>query len=133
MIQMTFGVYGAKNGMKRASDGPFSLSPEEEARLVARGVAKYVGAPVEIPAGDAQEKPLEERPVTELRELCKEYGVACRVGMTKVAMADAIRAKMAQDAPVDEDPDDSVEDDLEEDEEQTEEDAPTFDPSEAVQ
>lgn len=42
MIVMICGVCGGKNGMKRASDGPFSLSPAEEERLVRRGVAAYV-------------------------------------------------------------------------------------------
>lgn len=40
MIQIISGVYG--DGMKRAGDGPFCLSEQEEARLVKRGVAKYV-------------------------------------------------------------------------------------------
>lgn len=42
MIRMKSGVYGARNMLKRASDGPFSLSDKEEARLVNRGVAEYV-------------------------------------------------------------------------------------------
>ena len=42
MIRMKSGVYGARNVLKRASDGPFSLSDKEEARLVNRGVAEYV-------------------------------------------------------------------------------------------
>ena len=42
MVQMICGVYGGRNGLKRPSDGPFSLTPAEEARLVARGVARYV-------------------------------------------------------------------------------------------
>ena len=42
MVQMISGVYGGKDGLKRPSDGPFSLTPAKEARLVARGVARYV-------------------------------------------------------------------------------------------
>lgn len=42
MIRMKSGVYGTKHELKRASDGPFTLPDEEEARLVKRGVAEYV-------------------------------------------------------------------------------------------
>lgn len=41
MIKMISGVYGGLDGLKRPSDGAFSLPPEEEARLVNRGVAVY--------------------------------------------------------------------------------------------
>lgn len=42
MIQMVCGAYGAKGRLIRPADGPFSLSAEEEKRLVSRGVAQYV-------------------------------------------------------------------------------------------
>ncbi len=42
MIRMICGVYGGKDGLKRAGSGPFCLSEKEEARLVRRGVAVYV-------------------------------------------------------------------------------------------
>jgi hypothetical protein len=42
MIQMISGAYCAKNVLIRPRDGAFSLSAEEEERLVKRGVAKYV-------------------------------------------------------------------------------------------
>lgn len=45
MIKITCGVYGGKDGLKRPGDKPFSLSPAEEARLVARKVAAYVNEP----------------------------------------------------------------------------------------
>lgn len=52
MVKMICGAYGACDGLKRACDGPFFLSPAEEERLVARGVAEYVKeAPASIPAG----------------------------------------------------------------------------------
>lgn len=41
MIKMISGVYGGKDGLKRPSDGAFSLPPAEEERLVRRGVAVY--------------------------------------------------------------------------------------------
>ena len=42
MIRLISGVYGAEDGLKRPKDGPFSLTDNEEARLVSRGVAEYV-------------------------------------------------------------------------------------------
>lgn len=42
MIRLISGVYGAEDGMRRPKDGPFSLTDNEEARLVSRGVAEYV-------------------------------------------------------------------------------------------
>ncbi len=42
MVEMICGAYGAKGRLIRPADGPFSLSAEEEKRLVNRGVARYV-------------------------------------------------------------------------------------------
>lgn len=50
MIRLISGVYGAENGMKRPKDGPFSLTDNEEARLVSRGVAEYVFDRTTLPA-----------------------------------------------------------------------------------
>lgn len=50
MIEIICGVYGGKDGMKRPGDKPFSLSPAEEARLVARKVARYVEQPKQVDA-----------------------------------------------------------------------------------
>ena len=47
MIEMICGAYGAKGRLIRPSDGPFTLSAEEERRLVNRGVARYVRKYVE--------------------------------------------------------------------------------------
>lgn len=53
MIKIICGVYGGADGLKRPGDKPFSLSPEEEARLVARKVAAYVNEPpTEAPQDD---------------------------------------------------------------------------------
>lgn len=149
MIRITNGVYGGKDGMKRASDGPFTLSAEEEARLVKRGVAEYVATP-DDPAPDPELEreqepvlaPEEKAPVPdteddktphagmtvkELREIAKERGVSFKVGMTKPEMVAAIMA--AQNPP------EPVEDEVTEEVTETEpdEDAPTFDAAEAVQ
>lgn len=50
MIRLISGVYGAEDGMKRPKDGPFSLTDNEEARLVSRGVAEYVFDHTTMPA-----------------------------------------------------------------------------------
>ena len=139
MIRIVRGVYGYldKDGIvrpKTEADGPFSLSPEQEARLVRLGVAQYVGnvnsAPEEaditeelgdidlavIPEED--ERPLEDYSVKELRELGKDYGLAFKVGISKAEMIKAIEeAEAALDA----------------EDEGDDEPAPVFDAAEAVQ
>lgn len=149
MIKMIAGVYGltvkSANGSKiikgmGPDSGSFSVSPEEEARLVNMGVAQYVQG---VDGG----RPFEELTVKELRELGKKHGLTFKIGMTKAEMAAAIRAKMEEpepdvpdipDAPPAED-DAVVEDEQpesaeveEEDAEPAEDDAPTFDAAEAV-
>lgn len=139
MIKIVRGVYGYldKDGIvrpKTEADGPFSLSPEQEARLVRLGVAQYVGnvnqAPEEadwtesvgvIDLDDAAEevRPLEEYSVKELRELGKDYGLTFKVGISKAEMIKAIKEAEAETEFADEDEDD--------------ESAPVFDAAEAVQ
>ncbi len=46
MIWIKCGTCGTSQGYKTAADGKLTLSREEEARLVARGVADYVTRPV---------------------------------------------------------------------------------------
>lgn len=137
MIQMKNGVYGARHFMKRASDGPFSLSEAEEARLVDRGVAEYVdgaeppadGEPIgfndtppvpeetgnDVPAYDASMS------AVELRKIAADHGVTFRVGMTKEDMVAALNEAFGisenAEAPAGDD----------------EEDAPSFDAADAVQ
>lgn len=48
MIKMICGACRVNGELKRASDGPFSLHPAEEHRLVGAGVAEYV---IEPPPG----------------------------------------------------------------------------------
>ena len=141
MIRIKSGVYGAKDGMKRSSDDPFSLSVEEEARLVARGVAEYVAETAPI-GFDETPPELPELPdgvtaipeysagmtAKELRDIGKMCGLTFKVGMSKeqmVAALDAhIEAHTVDEAePVTEDTEEVAPD----------EDAPTFDASEAVQ
>lgn len=144
MIQMICGVYGGVDGMKRPADGAFSLSPEEEARLVRRGVARYTNEIVVEPADtnngsgeDADEladyidpigfnesppdelETVDEVDLTtlsakELRDLGTEYGLTFKGNASRVYMIEQIMA--AQE---------------EMDAEETG-DSPNFDPAEAV-
>ena len=54
MIRLISGVYGAEDGMKRPKDGPFSLTDNEEARLVSRGVAEYGFDRTTLPAAPSR-------------------------------------------------------------------------------
>ena len=131
MIRIIRGVYGYldKDGIvrpKTEADAPFSLLPEQEARLVDLGVAQYVDnvnyAPeaedIELEGvADDVEIPLSEYSVKELRELGKEYGITFKVGISKAEMVAAIEAAEAE-----------MNADAEDDEP-----APVFDASEAVQ
>lgn len=53
MIQIKCGTCGTSQGYKTAVDGKLTLPREEEARLVARGVADYVTKPILNAASDA--------------------------------------------------------------------------------
>lgn len=119
MIRIIKGVYGhvpnPDTGIvvpKTSKDEPFSLSPEQEKRLVSIGVAEYVDAPTApaIPEPedvDGTPEPeddgltLDEMSAKELREYGKELGLTFRVGMTKAEMREAIVA--AEDAAEPED------------------------------
>lgn len=46
MIRITCGTCGTTKGYKTSADGAITLAPEEEARLVARGVAAYETTPI---------------------------------------------------------------------------------------
>lgn len=135
MIRIVRGVYGYldRDGIvrpKTENDPPFSLTAEQESRLVRLGVAEYVGGAkeeqpaipedlegVDLAEVSVDEVPLSEYTVKELRELGKEYGLTFKVGATKAEMVSAIEAAEAE-------LNEGAEDD---------ESAPVFDASEAVQ
>lgn len=153
MIQIICGVYGGKDGVKRPGDKPFTLSPAEEARLVARKVAVYVNAPTiapededipdDAPIGFDETPPedfdMDDLPdgviaipeysvdmkAAELREIGKLCGLTFKVGMSKEEMAAAL--------------DKHIEENMVDDEEFVDadtidpEDAPIFDAAEAVE
>ena len=136
MIRIISGVYG--DGMKRASDGPFCLSEKEEARLVARGVAEYVGGepapvPTELPELPEGVIPISEYSVNsslaELREVAKLCGITFKVGMSKSDMVAALDAHIAANTVDEAEP--VSEGDAEEP--MGDEPAPVFNAAEAVQ
>lgn len=150
MIKMIAGVFGLRvkqpNGGSRIvgmgpNDGPFSVDPEREAELVAKGIARYVEPPVvedaegvednghigfdeTPPVGEAVTVPeySVEMKATELREIGAQFGLSFKVGMTKAEMVAALDAHFAEG---------DTEGEAVEDAEGAE-DAPTFDASEAV-
>lgn len=99
MIKIVNGVYGRKVGNRvvpvTAKDGPIELTPEQEERLVKKGVAVYVDkpkkpvAPIDPPEdpkgidseeetdGESAELPAYNEDMTrdQLNEIAKEYGI----------------------------------------------------------
>lgn len=146
MIKMISGVYGmpikhpdGRTTVKGvgAKDGPFSLTPEQEKRLVDRKVAVYVVQPdiveddteqqeqVEVdtdpigfdetpPTDEVEEEPIDLETLTgkELREMGEAYGLTFKANAKKADMIKAITEAQA-----------NLADDV---------DAPIFDASEAV-
>lgn len=122
MIRIIKGVYGhvpnPDTGIvvpKTSKGEPFSLSPEQEKRLVSIGVAEYVDAPAapaiseleaapEAPEAEAApeapaaepETSLDDMSAKELREYGKALGLTFRVGMTKAEMREAIEVAEAE-------------------------------------
>ena len=153
MIRMISGVYGGKDGVKRPGDKPFSLSPAEEARLVARKVAVYVDTPAPAPVDDyvPEDAPIgfDETPPEdfvegddELPELPEgviaipEYSVAMKATeLREIGKLCGLNFKVGMTkeemvAALDK----HIEENMVDDEEFTDpEDAPTFDAAEAVE
>ena len=148
MIQMIAGVFGlpikGKDGKTirikgmGPNDGPFSVSPEREAELVKKGVARYVEPP-KVDAehhegnadGSAGEYPLynADMKADQLKEIGKQFGLTFKVGMKKTEMVAALDKHFGknaddEDGKADADTDGSAGGD---------EDAPTFDPAGAVE
>ena len=126
MIEMIAGVFGLpikdKSGKTirikgmGPNDGPFSVSPEREAELVKKGIARYVephkgdsnqqnddsvdtGTPIgfdETPPVDTEDEatlhPLEELSRDELRAVCKEYGLPYKATDSKANLIAIITA-----------------------------------------
>ena len=96
MIQMTCGACRVGTVLKRASDGPFSISPAEESRLVSSGVAVYVSSSAgkgvatvvkaEVDPGVCYDMPQEEAPL----EPQEEGGSAPGDDVTDGGVSDAV-------------------------------------------
>ena len=116
MIKIISGTYGhlvdGRVRPKTAVSEPFCLTPAQEARLVARGIAVYVNeAPAEADASNTPEYSTRNT-VKELQAIGEQFGITFEEGMTKAQMVEILNQYNAG------------EDD---------DDAPTFDAVEAVQ
>lgn len=131
MIKIISGVYGYldKNGCvkpKTEKDDPFSLTKEQEARLVGLGVAEYVTSPTNVTAqdilpvegtGHLDPEQLGELTNAQLKEMAEAMGIDTKKLTTKAKLIEAITEANVIQGP--------AEDDGEQ--------APTFDATEAVQ
>ncbi len=88
MIWMKCGACAVKGELKRASDGPFLLHPEQEARLVERGVAEYVVDLDEQNDEEESSKPIRYDVGMTMKQL---QGIAAYLGL------DVSKAKKKQD------------------------------------
>lgn len=130
MIKIVKGTYGYldKNGIvkpKTEKDEPFSLTKEQEKRLVDLGVAVYVdGEPVDNVENTVDEVETveysEKMKASELRKIAKEMGLTFPVGTTKAEMIAAMDEHQAEVEADEDDEDDGL-------------DLPDFDAAEAVE
>ena len=96
MIRVISGAIGTE--LKNSRSKPFSLPPEQEKRLVERGVAAYVSQD----AAGAGPSPIPEYDVktnaNRLKDLLKAIGLTAAVGMTKQEMVNALDAHYLPDS-----------------------------------
>lgn len=81
MIRLISGVYGAEDGLKRPKDGPFSLTDNEEARLVSRGVAEYVFDRTTLPAAPSHTESVSAMRYDEGMTMKQLRGIADYLGL----------------------------------------------------
>lgn len=117
MIQIIKGTFGYYDGRKvrpiTEADGPQSFDPELEARLVKKGVAKYVGDPDGSMQQDPDPDGADELPeysesmrLDELKEIAAAYGVNASEMRKKADVIAAIEATIQEQDADPEDPDD---------------------------
>lgn len=100
MIQIIKGTYGYYDGKKvvpkRADDLPFSLDADKEARLVSRGVAKYVtGAQAALATGEPPAYNIGMK-LDDLKRIALEgYGVDASKASSKTKVIELIEAAKA--------------------------------------
>lgn len=140
MIKIVCGVYGhyidGRVVAKNSESEPFSLTPRQEAELVAKGVAAFVDEVAEVSnVGTSAPIGFDELPdeipdysidskADELRKIGKLCGMTFKVGMSKAEMVEALDGFFAEHL-IDEDDAEGAEDDGM--------DLPDFDPAEAVE
>lgn len=109
MIRLISGVYGAEDGMKRPKDGPFSLTDNEEARLVKRGVAEYIYSQTSRPAQPASggdTDPLRYdvgMTMKQLQGIAAYFGLDASKLRSKQAVVDMLDAHLARSDDPEED------------------------------
>lgn len=124
MIQIIAGTFGYYNGRKVVpitnADGPQKFDPELEARLVKKGVAKYVdekpvapapaaesvrepGATSETDGTPAAPEYDEDMKLDELKEVATAYGVDASAMRKKADIIDAIKEAKAAANEADDD------------------------------
>lgn len=120
MIQIIAGTFGYYDGRKviplTNESGPKQLDPELEARLVKKGIAKYVGVEhaqnADVGAHDektdAQAENLpeynEDMKLEELKNIAAAYGVDAHAMRKKADVIAAIEAAKEEDVEDDEEP-----------------------------
>ena len=146
MIKIVCGVYGhyidGRVVAKNSESEPFSLTPRQEAELVAKGVAAFVDEVAEVshteasaPVGfDEMPELLEgvtaipdysiDSKADELRKIGKLCGLTFKVGMSKAEMVEALDGFFAEHLIDEDDAEDAEDDGM---------DLPDFDPTEAVE
>lgn len=121
MIKITGGVFGMRDAKglityKTERDEPFSLSEEEEERLVCRGVAEYVNysGKAEQESEEAEQKPSrverefeeaapeelvlsEKMKLDELKEIALDYDLDCKSMRSKAEVIAAIKEVQGHD------------------------------------
>ena len=128
MIKIVQGVYGhLVNGIVYPKDSrsvPFELTPEQEERLVKKGVAVYVDAGRTALPDDVEAIPeySVEMKANELRAIAEKMGLKFKPGTSKAEMVKMMDAEIdAHSVEIDEDEAEDVDD------------VPAFDASEAIE
>lgn len=121
MIRLISGVYGAEDGLKRPKDGPFSLTDNEEARLVKRGVAEYIYSQTSRPTQPASGGDIDPlrydvgMTMKQLQGIAAYFGLDASKLRSKQAVVDMLDAHLARS----DDPEENSDPDNEDGEEET--------------
>ena len=118
MIKIITGTYGYVNDKgiiepKDSSSNPFSLAPEKEAELVARGIAVIV----EDEDNDSDDNPssLETMKFNDLKKYAKELGIKAPANATKDELIQLIQSSNENDNEDEDNENDNEDEDNEND------------------